>query len=299
MMKQEHKYTIVCERCGDYYISEIASNYQDFKSLNKRQIANASGWIRENQEFEIISTKIDFLKTLPTPSIPEKAEKLLLYVSKEFPYPGYVFTFLDDGGKSKPLYFAISWSYDASDCRYIYYDYLFNEKKFLSYYDAPTEGYKISPSGWAYIDELKRINPKSQQAFVAMWFDQKLDNAYSEAIRPGIVDAGYKPLRIDKHEHINKIDDEIIAQIRRSKFIVSDFTGQRGGVYFEAGYALGLGLPVIWLCEEIELEKIHFDNRQYNFLPWEHDNLPELREKLQFRIEATIGRGDYTENKSS
>ena len=42
----------------------------------------------------------------------------------------------------------------------------------------------------------------------------------------------------------NKIDDEIVAEIRRSKFIIADFShgsdGARGGVYFEAGFAHGL-----------------------------------------------------------
>lgn len=36
-------------------------------------------------------------------------------------------------------------------------------------------------------------------------------------------------------EHANKIDDEIIAEIRRSAFLVADFTGQRQNVYFETG----------------------------------------------------------------
>ena len=48
--------------------------------------------------------------------------------------------------------------------------------------------------------------------------------------------------------------DRILAEIRKSKFVVADFTscgeciacdkcehiGARGGVYFEAGFALGL-----------------------------------------------------------
>ena len=67
----------------------------------------------------------------------------------------------------------------------------------------------------------------------------------------GILEAGYDPVRIDHIEHINRIDDEIIAQINASRFVVADFTGHRGGVYFEAGYALGLGLPVFWSRREI------------------------------------------------
>jgi len=63
------------------------------------------------------------------------------------------------------------------------------------------------------------------------------------------------------HEHINKIGDEIISQIRRSKFLIADFTGHRGGVYFEAGLAMGLGLLVFWTCRRDDLDKLHFDIR--------------------------------------
>jgi hypothetical protein len=54
-------------------------------------------------------------------------------------------------------------------------------------------------------------------------------------LQKGISDAGFEPLRINMKEHVNKICDEIIAEIRRSRFVVADYTGQRGGVYYEAG----------------------------------------------------------------
>lgn len=123
-----------------------------------------------------------------------------------------------------------------------------------------------------------------------MWFSDSVSDAW-KAIDVGIRAAGYAALRIDQKEHNNKIDDEIVAGIRRSRFLVADFTGHRGGVYFEAGLAAGIGLPVIWLCRKDELEKTHFDTRQYNFIVWEADKLPELSVTLQNRIEATIGRG--------
>ena len=57
----------------------------------------------------------------------------------------------------------------------------------------------------------------------------------------GIKDAGYEAVRIDKQRHLNKIDDEIVAEIRRARFLVADFTqgetGPRGGVYYEAGFS--------------------------------------------------------------
>jgi hypothetical protein len=70
---------------------------------------------------------------------------------------------------------------------------------------------------------------------------------------------------------------------------VADFTGHRGGVYFEAGFAMGLGLPVFFTCRNTELEKLHFDVRQYNTIDW--SDASDLSSRLQVRIEAVIGDG--------
>jgi nucleoside 2-deoxyribosyltransferase len=129
-----------------------------------------------------------------------------------------------------------------------------------------------------------------------MWFDDSMNSAFV-AIDQGIRAAGYTALRIHQRQHNNKIDDEIIAGIRRSKFLVADFTGHRGGVYFEAGFAKGLGLEVIWLCREDDLRKLHFDTRQYSHIPWQQSKLPELTKALKDRIEATIGHGPLNEDR--
>ena len=54
--------------------------------------------------------------------------------------------------------------------------------------------------------------------------------------------------------------------------MVADFTygddGERGGVYYEAGFAHGLNIPVFFTCQKGFLEKIHFDTRQYNHIEW-------------------------------
>jgi nucleoside 2-deoxyribosyltransferase len=126
-----------------------------------------------------------------------------------------------------------------------------------------------------------------------MWFDESVHEAWLEAVRSAIEDAGYKAIRIDKIEHNNRIDDEIVAAIRSCNFLVADFTGQRGGVYFEAGFAQGLGKQVIWLCREDELSNVHFDTRQYNYIKWQPSELHQLRIALRNRITATIGKGTF------
>ena len=128
-----------------------------------------------------------------------------------------------------------------------------------------------------------------------MWFDPSMDEVWENAIQPGIEDAGYEPMRIDRKEHVNRIDDEIIAELRRARFVVADFTqgndGPRGGVYHEAGFAHGRNIPVIFSCHKDAIEKVHFDTRQYNHIVWEAKKLDEFRDRLTKRISAVIGDG--------
>ena len=157
----------------------------------------------------------------------------------------------------------------------------------------PWRKYNLTVDGYSYIAELEKQFTDSTQAFVAMWFHPSLEDAWGEGFKPAIEDAGYTALRIDKKEHMNKIDDEIIAEIRRSKFLIADFTegnaGTRGSVYYEAGFAHGLNIPVIFTCREDSFEKIHFDTRQYSHIVWR--NPEELRLLLTRRISAVLGDG--------
>ena len=82
-----------------------------------------------------------------------------------------------------------------------------------------------------------------------------------------------------------------IILIKRSRFVVADFSVNRGGIYFEAGFAVGLGIPVIWLVQDNQLAEVHLDTRQYNFIIWSDNEWENLRHRLRYRIEATIGRG--------
>jgi hypothetical protein len=149
----------------------------------------------------------------------------------------------------------------------------------------------IAPAGWSRIEELSSKGPLTPQAFVAMWFDASMDEPYTLGIAPAIEANGYTPLRIDNKHHVNKIDDEIIAEIRKSSFLVADFTcakGQvRGGVYYEAGFAMGLRIPVIWACKVTSIDDLHFDTRQYSHIAWKDE--ADLKQQLTSRIGAVVG----------
>ena len=157
----------------------------------------------------------------------------------------------------------------------------------------------VTVPGYTHIEE-QRTNLDSSQGFVAMWFNESMDGVYDNGIKPGVLEAGYNPLIISQKPDINKIDDEIIAEIRRSRFLVADFThgedGARGGVYFEAGFAQGLGIPVIYSCRYDMVDKLHFDTRQYAHIVWKDSE--DLRKELRNRIIARIGEGPASQNTS-
>ncbi len=66
--------------------------------------------------------------------------------------------------------------------------------------------------------------------------------------------------------------------------MVVDLTHQNNGAYFEEGYAMGLGKPVIQLCRKGTT--LHFDIAQKNTIMWATEE--DIPEKLRNRIKATI-----------
>ena len=159
------------------------------------------------------------------------------------------------------------------------------------------------------MDSLARGTQVGSQAFVAMWFHKELEPRFDEGIKPALRECGYSAYRVDRQAHANRIDDEIIAQIRASRLMVADFTGLRPNAFYEAGFAHGLGIPMIICCHQDQDITIHgshpwtgataettarpwfaqvaehaFDIRQYTMLSWKKP--AELAVALENRIRA-------------
>ena len=227
-------------------------------------------------------------------SVPERADRLLEYISQQNPYVGYRF----EPNRFHTVYrdSLLAWSESmrpASNVReqQVEIQFLLN---YLETNEWMARGadtrYYITVDGFSHLAELKHKIVPSTQAFVAMWFHETVEDAYRRGIEPAIQSCGYEARRVDRIEHTGKIDDRIIAELRNSRFIVADFTqgedGARGGVYYEAGFAHALNIPVIFTCRNDCIKHLHFDTRQYVHIAWTTPG--ELRERLQKRISATV-----------
>jgi nucleoside 2-deoxyribosyltransferase len=88
---------------------------------------------------------------------------------------------------------------------------------------------------------------------------------------------------IDSSQTIN---DAIISAIKSCKFCIADFSQQKDGVYFESGFAIGLGKPVIYTCDSDWFNKSHFDTNHFPHIIYE--SKPDLAAKLDNKIKAWI-----------
>jgi hypothetical protein len=148
------------------------------------------------------------------------------------------------------------------------------------------ETYRLTAKGWEQI-QAATVNGIPGKCFVAMSFHESLKDVYDNGIFLAVKeDCKMDPVRMDLVEHNEKICDKMVAEIRTCQFLVADVTRQRPNVYFEGGFAMGLGRPVIWTCREDDRKKVQFDTRQYNHIFW--DDPTDLRIKLRDRIKATI-----------
>jgi nucleoside 2-deoxyribosyltransferase len=295
-----------CNTCGSFQITDeaigllnddpkiAAKHYKVSVYLRERAIAQRSSVtiVTSRQDIGNDTDKIkgavvgidDILAAFPK-TISERLDRALQNLSRLSPDLGTKITL--EAKKDYPVLFAKN-----EEEFYFLRDQLV-DSNYVEVVNTVPPRFMLTGHGWNRIAELERqkAGKDSKQAFVAMWFDNNLDKARDNGFKKAIKDAGYEPLRIDLKEHNEKICDAIIAEIRKSCFLVADFTGFRSGVFFEAGYALGLRIPVIWTCREDHKDELdrHFDTRQYPHIFWTDES--DLYEKLLRRIEATIPAG--------
>lgn len=128
-------------------------------------------------------------------------------------------------------------------------------------------------------------NNSSGKVFISMPMNKEKYSCVDE-IRSGtqkaIIDTGNEAYYVDLDIHNGNISDKIIEEIRNCKFLVADFTCQNTGVYFEVGYAKGIGKTVIHTCKQTDFGNIHFDIKQIQFVVWtdERDLTLKLKDQI-------------------
>ncbi len=100
-------------------------------------------------------------------------------------------------------------------------------------------------------------------------------------------------IRIDELHHNENIDARLLREIDQSNLVIADLTYERPSVYFEAGYALGQKVPVVYTCRTDHLGRqsqyqVHFDLRQRNIVAWRDPTDRRFARLLVARIRNTM-----------
>lgn len=290
---------VTCSLCGKFVITELALHEIEARETHKKDLRHLlMCYCREKWEYAQISAKdtrwgaeireADVARIAegkdPDMATTAKARenKLLTWLSLRS-RPGSPASI--DQHKDYPIAYAR----DAWELVEIVNDLCV--RKLIRWFGGNTVRSEITPAGQRHIEAEDIPNPLSTIAFVAMSLQPEHsyvhENAWNDAIKPAIEACGWIPYRVDKSVEERKICDAIVLEIRSSRFVVADVTGERPCVYYEAGYAMGSGIKVIWLAEKGT--RLHFDSNHYQHIIWTRDGLDKLRADLEEHIQQRIG----------
>ena len=287
-----------CATCGQYAIARTASGKlsQEAESLTAVQRASLSHLLRtkhENHEhFMVDATWLRELLPdcrLPTPD--ERAANLIRYIGDQVSQTGDSISVPPDhlhaiiGAPNREAVIRLMKELVARGI--LIADPLgtavgmdpATRRTFPSFTNID-----LSLEGWERYEDEKRGKFQGSYGFMAMQFgDPDLDPFVRDVVKPALRDdLGYDLVDMRDVSRAGVIDDIMRTQIRDAAFVIADLTHDNSGAYWEAGYAEGLGKPVVYICEKakFEEESTHFDTNHCTTVPWSQDEPDDFREKL-------------------
>lgn len=128
---------------------------------------------------------------------------------------------------------------------------------------------------------------------------KKADKVFKYIISPVCEASGFEPIRVDKVNQVDSINQTIIDHVLNSELVIADITGHNPNAFYEMGYRKSTGRPMIHLKEKGE--KIPFDIVDIRTFEYDLSDLDSV-EEIKSRLITTIGTlkfEDYTEQQHS
>lgn len=299
ILKQEFgRGTVVdCSRCGDYSVERSTCDDIRLPLKEAKQRALASHVIRKLQSGRRPHLTTDFFQSLagralPTPA--EASDNLLLWFAERA--DGNLGKYNPLSPEDQALQASIG-VIGATDLIYVNETLIGQRLTEGPPKSSGNVGMRLTPNGWLRVEELKRAHIASRYAFFARKFDNpELDRVFNECLCPAVAATGYE-LR-PATQRAGLVDAVIEDEIRRCRFLIADLSDDNAGAYWEAGFAEGLGKPVIYVCRAkigADEKRTHFDTNHRHTVRWDLSALDQTATKLKAVIRNTL-LGDATQD---
>lgn len=279
---------VLCMRCGEFILPLSTKSLLEYRKFHHP----FSSWIRERNSYDevplISETKLDEYFSITDKSITTKYELLLKHCIKQENGIEYYLEDLGYNDMNLEL-LSLTWCKNEEEL-----EILFRKAIRLDHLASDDRGsfiiYRRTFDGIDFVESLG-LNNNSNKIFMAFRFTEDMKKQFELTVKRAVEDASNNKLeavRVSSSttDHDTKIDDELIGMLKASKAVIADFTGQRNAVYYEAGFAMGLGIPVIWTCKESDADGLSFDTRQYPHIIWKNET--DLYEQVVNRLRAKI-----------
>lgn len=296
-----------CQRCGPFFLEFRSSDLSHLLMKEKKEtrfpgeltndvekMAALSHWIRTWYESRRREPVLDWelVKSIietPRPPLVEQANNFVRWIGDSTKIGG---KYVDiDRHAIQAIVGSTDWE------EFLFVSQHLEEDGFIKTHASSHDDRRIwclvslSFSGWEQYQELKRSTTESHKAFMAMKYDdEQLDRLFENVLRPAVKQTGFDLFRLIDRPKAGLIDNRLRVEIQTSRFLIADLTHENAGAYWEAGYAEGLGKPVIYTCEKNKFEtcKTHFDTNHHLTVKWDSNGSTEMVEELKATIRATL-----------
>ena len=283
-----------CPLCGDFLLSgSLLPSLPEILQRDKDSSAKLSHTLRQSHEAGdtpmLLTSTVDKIMDRKLPKPREQANLLIRWLGNNVDGPGE--TIWLEPPIHKSIIGAKSDDGFALVLKYLFDVGLLTGNLAEGMREQGRAHATLSFEGWEYYEELKLGGFTYRKAFIAMKFDDPLlDKVVTDVFKPCVEQAGFVLYTLDDVPRAGLIDDRLRVEIQSSDFLIADLTHDNPGAYWEAGYAEGLGKPVIYTCEKnkFKTQKTHFDTNHHLTVLWDKENPEDAGEALKATIRATL-----------
>lgn len=128
--------------------------------------------------------------------------------------------------------------------------------------------------------------------FVIQPFDAgPFDKRYDDVFVPAVEDAGLEAYRVDRDPSALIPIEEIERGIRRADICLADISLPNPNVWFEVGYAIAAGKPIVLVCSHDPLRRFPFDVQHRAVISYRTESASDfttLRQQITERLQAAL-----------